>query len=40
MKEDKFIKHLEKASKIVKKWPKWKREVLGIITIRKEDNKC
>lgn len=26
---DSFIKHLERATKTVSKWPKWKKDVLG-----------
>lgn len=27
MKDNKFIEHLEKVSKIVRSWPKWKQNI-------------
>lgn len=33
-----FIKYIEKASEIVKTWPKWKQNLLGTYTEKKEVN--
>jgi len=34
--DEKFIAHLEEASKIVKKWPLWKQNVLGVYFLEVE----
>ncbi len=28
-KDDAFVKHLERASSVVRTWPAWKQEILG-----------
>ncbi len=34
-----FIEHLERASKIVQKWPLWKQEILGGMASVQRDKK-
>jgi hypothetical protein len=31
IKDDKFLKHLKNASKIIKTWPKWKQDYAKLL---------
>jgi len=32
-----FVRHLEQASEVVQKWPRWKQQLLGVLSSESAD---